>query len=183
MKKVLSLLLAAMMLTVAFAGCGKVSAANADGNNGAVYNDGRARPSSCGKLQVLNGKLCGEDGQPAILRGVSTHDLIVTESFLNEQLFEELSRDVGVNLFRLAMYTHGVGIMGYCTGGDRARYEGGGRPGQLRAAEALCLPELCHCRQRRQSDYGSPSPCFPHIARPVFLITSAGEIHKNYNIP
>ena len=123
MKKVLSLLLAAMMLTVAFAGCGKVSAANADGNNGAVYNDGRARPSSCGKLQVLNGKLCGEDGQPAILRGVSTHDLIVTESFLNEQLFEELSRDVGVNLFRLAMYTHGVGIMGYCTGGDRARYE------------------------------------------------------------
>ena len=119
MKKVLTIVLAALLLLGVFAGT-----AGADGEDTVrVYNDGRARPSSCGKLQVVNGKLCGEDGEPAMLRGVSTHDLIVTESFLNEKLFEELSRDAGVNLFRLSMYTHGVGIMGYWTGGDRERYE------------------------------------------------------------
>ncbi len=87
-----------------------------------TVDDGRARPSSCGRLQVVNGKLCGEDGEPVMLRGVSTNGLIVTESFINEQLFKELSQDAGVNLFRLAMYTYGVGIIGYCTNGDRERY-------------------------------------------------------------
>ncbi len=122
MKRILTLLLAALLL----AGLLAAKPARAEGEElpeARVYDDGRARPSSCGKLQVVNGKLCGEDGESAMLRGVSTHDLIVTESFLNEKLFEELSRDAGVNLFRLSMYTHGVGVMGYCTGGDRARYE------------------------------------------------------------
>ncbi len=125
MKKTISLFLMAALLLAVFAGYALAPAAASEGDEPApqVYDDGRARPSSCGKLQVVDGKLCGEDGLPAILRGVSTHDLIVTESFLNEKLFEELSRDAGVNVFRLAMYTHGVGVMGYCTGGDRARYE------------------------------------------------------------
>ena len=124
MKKLLSLLLAAILLTGVLAS-GGAKCAMADGEEPVigVCDDGRARPSSAGRLQVVDGKLCGEDGLPAMLRGVSTHDLIVTESFLNEQLFEELSRDAGVNLVRLAMYTHGVGVMGYCTGGDRKRYE------------------------------------------------------------
>ena len=30
---------------------------------------------------------------------------------------------MGVNLFRLAVYTYGVGIIGYCAKGDRARYD------------------------------------------------------------
>lgn len=125
MKKTISLFLMAALLLAVFAGYALAPAAASEGDEPApqVYDDGRARPSSCGKLQVVDGKLCGEDGLPAILRGVSTHDLIVTESFLNEKLFEELSRDAGVNVFRLAMYTHGVGVMGYCTGGDRERYE------------------------------------------------------------
>ena len=55
-------------------------------------------------------------------RGVSINGLIASESFINETLFEELSRDAGVNLFRLAMYTYGVGIIGYCTNGNRERY-------------------------------------------------------------
>ncbi|MBR3137277.1 MAG: glycoside hydrolase family 5 protein [Clostridia bacterium] len=125
MKKTISLFLMAALLLAVFAGFAVAPAAASGEDEAApqVYDDGRARPSSCGKLQVVDGKLCGEDGLPAILRGVSTHDLIVTESFLNEKLFEELSRDAGVNVFRLAMYTHGVGVMGYCTGGDRERYE------------------------------------------------------------
>ena len=52
-----------------------------------------------------------------MLRGVSFNGLITSESFLNEQLFQELAREDGVNLVRLAMYTYGVGIVGYCTKG------------------------------------------------------------------
>ena len=116
MKRILSLLLVVLMMASVLTGCGGTKPA------GNVYNDGRARPSSCGKLQVKNGKLCSESGEPVMLRGVSTNGLIVTESFINEDLFRELSKDAGVNLFRLAMYTYGVGIIGYCTNGDKERY-------------------------------------------------------------
>lgn len=88
-----------------------------------TYDDGRARPSSCGRLQVRNGKLCSESGEPVMLRGVSVNGLVTSESFLNPALFEELARDDGVNLFRLAMYTYGVGIVGYCTKGDKERHK------------------------------------------------------------
>lgn len=122
MKKVLALLLAALALAGVLAG--RAPAMAEEGTQEVhVYDDGRARPSSCGRLQVVNGKLCDEAGEPVMLRGVSSQELIVTESFLNEKLFGELSRDAGVNVFRLAVYTHGVGIIGYCTNGDRARYD------------------------------------------------------------
>lgn len=85
----------------------------------AVYSDGRDRPSSAGQLRVLDGKLCGEDGTPVMLRGVSSYGLSVGGAFVNEQLFRELSGDAGVNVFRLALYTQGVGVVGYCTGGDK----------------------------------------------------------------
>ena len=115
MKKTVCVLLAAFLLATALSGC-SASSANA-------VNDGRARPSSCGKLQVLGGKLCSQKGDPVMLRGVSTNELLVTESFLNEQLFQEMSKDDGINVVRLAMYTYGVGIIGYCTKGDRERYK------------------------------------------------------------
>ena len=84
--------------------------------------DGRARPSSCGVLQVKNGKLCDENGEPVMLRGVSVNGLITSESFLNEDLFRQLAEEDGVNLFRLAMYTYGMGTVGYCTKGDKERH-------------------------------------------------------------
>lgn len=118
MKKILSYMLAAMLLLSVLVG----SVGGSFAEESAV-DDGRARPSNAGNLQVVNGKLSDEKGEPVMLRGISTHDLIMTESFLNDTLFGQLSRDVGVNVVRLAMYTHGVGIMGYCTKGDRARYE------------------------------------------------------------
>ena len=89
----------------------------------AVIDDGRARPSCCGRLRVVDGKLCSESGEPVMLRGVSTNGLITAEDLLNEPLFEELSRDDGVNLVRLAMYTYGVGVIGYCTNGDKDRHK------------------------------------------------------------
>ena len=71
----------------------------------------------------MDGKLCSESGEPVMLRGVSTNGLITAEDLLNEPLFEELSRDDGVNLVRLAMYTYGVGVIGYCTNGDKDRHK------------------------------------------------------------
>lgn len=119
MKKWLSFLLALLLLMSFAAGC---TANSPDTPSVEPVNDGRARPSSCGRLQVIGGKLCSESGEPVMLRGISTNELLVTESFLNEPLFAELSRDRGVNLIRLAVYTYGVGIIGYCTNGDRERY-------------------------------------------------------------
>ena len=110
MKKILIFLLILVLL----AGC--------SASPKTAVQDGRARPSACGQLQVINGKLCGEDGEPVMLRGVSLNGLITSESFLNDPLFGELS-DAGVNLIRLPVYTYGVGIVGYCTKGDKERHK------------------------------------------------------------
>ena len=118
MKKITAVLLSVMLLLSVLTAC----APKDNGPKPNVYDDGRTRPSSAGQLQVLNGKLCSEDGDPVMLRGVSVNGLINCESFLNDQLFEELSKENGVNLFRLSVYTYGVGIIGYCTKGDKDRY-------------------------------------------------------------
>lgn len=116
MRKTLTLILAMLLLLGALSGCGAAEKAP-------VIDDGRARPSNSGKLQVANGKLCSESGEPVMLRGVSSNGLITAEDYINEPLFRELSEDRGVNLFRFAMYTYGVGIVGYCTGGDKDRHK------------------------------------------------------------
>ena len=132
MNKAVSLLLVFSLLLAVPAGCGAPEAGSPEGLPEAAseaapaprtIGDGRARPSSCGKLRVVDGKLCGADGKPAMLRGVSTHSLISSEDYLNEALFRELSEEHGVNVVRLAMYTYGVGIVGYCAKGDRERHE------------------------------------------------------------
>ena len=122
MKKILSFLLTAMLLFSVLPGCSGGTPQTPAEEKMAVH-DGRARPSACGRLQVVNGKLCDQAGEPIMLRGVSFNGLITSESFLNEQLFQELSQEDGVNLVRLAMYTYGVGIVGYCTKGDKERHK------------------------------------------------------------
>lgn len=112
-KKLFVILLAALLLVPLACGCA--------GGKAPSVSDGRARPSNCGRLKVEGGKLCDENGEPVMLRGVSTNNMITCESFINEQLFSELAEE-GVNLIRLAMYTYGVGIVGYCTGGDKQRH-------------------------------------------------------------
>ena len=115
MKKLLSLFLVVFMLVSVLTGCESKEQPKVD--------DGRARPSVCGRLRVADGKLRGSDGAPVMLRGVSSHELISSESFLNDDLFRELAEEDGVNLFRLAVYTYGVGTIGYCTQGDKDRYK------------------------------------------------------------
>ena len=114
--KLLSALLAALMLVPCLLGC----SADDDGFE-FNFDDGRSRPSNSGRLKVENGRLCSKDGVPVMLRGVSTNNMITCESFINDQLFSELA-DEGVNVIRLAMYTYGVGIVGYCTSGDKQRH-------------------------------------------------------------
>ena len=130
MKAVFSLFLALAILIGLLTGCAgrtdsstAAPAATAEAEGPNRYDDGRARPSNAGRLRVVNGRLCGADGQPVMLRGVSTNGLVTSESFLNRELFRELARDDGVNLIRLAMYTYGVGVVGYCTGGDKERHK------------------------------------------------------------
>ena len=115
MKKVLCILLCAVTALTFFVSCSN--------SKNAVYKDGRARPSSCGSLKVVDGKLCSQKGEPVMLRGVSINGLVTSEALLNEELFKELSKDVGANLFRIANYTYGVGIVGYCTGGNKERHK------------------------------------------------------------
>ena len=137
----LAILLAAALLLSALAGCGTPGAAPAQTEAAAeaplaepaadeeeapsrvVCDDGRARPSNSGRLRVVDGKLCSESGEPVMLRGVSTNGLITAEDLINETLFAELARDDGINLVRLAMYTYGMGAIGYCTNGDKDRHK------------------------------------------------------------
>ena len=123
MKRVFLLLTAAIMLFGLISGCSKKNRPGAGEDGPQIYADGRARPSSCGRLCVKSGDLCSESGEPVMLRGVSTNDLMVSESFINDALFRELSKEGGVNVCRFAVYTYGVGIIGYCTKGDKERYE------------------------------------------------------------
>ena len=133
MKRSLCVILAALLLLSLLASCTGNQGSTPEPSGSAAetteapvpktYRDGRARPSNAGRLQVLNGKLCDKDGTPVMLRGVSLNGLITSESFLNAQLFDELSGQDGVNLFRLPMYTYGVGTIGYCTNGDKERHK------------------------------------------------------------
>ena len=83
--------------------------------------DGKDRPSSRGQLQVVDGQLCGADGNPVILRGISGYGVSVSERYITDETFHDLAHVMGVNVFRMAMYTYGMGSFGYCTGGDKEK--------------------------------------------------------------
>ena len=83
--------------------------------------DGKDRPSSRGQLQVIDSQLCGEDGKPVILRGISSYGVSGSERYVTDDTFHDLAHVMGVNVFRMAMYTYGMGSFGYCTGGDKEK--------------------------------------------------------------
>ena len=85
-------------------------------------SDGKDRPSSSGQLQVTGTQLCGEDGEAVILRGISLNSIALSERYINEECFRDISGVLGANVVRLPVYTWGVGNAGYCTGGDRQRF-------------------------------------------------------------
>ena len=75
-----------------------------------------ARPSECGRLQVVGAALTDKDENPVQLKGFSTHGLSWFPQYVNAACFSELA-GWGANLARLAIYTDENG--GWCTGGDR----------------------------------------------------------------
>ena len=76
-----------------------------------------AAPSNAGALHVDGTRLCGSDGNPVQLKGISTHGLAWFPGYVNEECFGELRREWKANVIRLAMYTAESG--GYCTDGDK----------------------------------------------------------------
>ena len=81
--------------------------------------DGKDRPSSAGALKVENGQLVSNKGETVMLRGISFAGIAFQERYLVDETFEELSKVIGCNVIRLALYTWGVGAAGYCTGGNK----------------------------------------------------------------
>jgi len=79
---------------------------------------GMATPSTSGALQVIGTKLCDRNGNPVMLRGLSTHGIAWFPDYVNEAAFKQFHEEWGVNVMRLAMYT--AEYNGYCTGGDKA---------------------------------------------------------------
>lgn len=74
------------------------------------------KPSSAGALQVLDidgvMTLCGKDGEPVQLRGMSTHGLQWFPEIINDNAFSAMANDWNANVVRLALY---VGESGYAS--------------------------------------------------------------------
>ena len=85
-------------------------------NDQACSSPSDACPSISGSLQVQGTTLVDKDGNPAQLRGVSTHGIAWFPEYVSEDTFSQL-KQWGANVVRLAMYTAESG--GYCTDGDR----------------------------------------------------------------
>lgn len=83
--------------------------------------DGRTRPSTDGKLQVIDGQLCNKKGNPVQLQGISMYNINWYFSFINEDCYNQVSNDWHSNVIRLAMYTSGS--MGYCKDGHKDQIE------------------------------------------------------------
>lgn len=76
-----------------------------------------ATPSNSGALQVIGSKLCDSQGNPVVLRGLSTHGIAWFPDYVNNEAFRAFREEWGANIIRLAMYT--AEYNGYCTGGDK----------------------------------------------------------------
>jgi endoglucanase len=69
-------------------------------------------PVKYGRLQVIGNHLCGGDGKPVQLRGVSTAGLQWFGEVVNEKAFVALAKDWQADVVRLALY---VGENGYAS--------------------------------------------------------------------
>lgn len=63
-----------------------------------------------GRLQVIGTQLCNADGQPVVLRGMSSHGLQWYGQFTSAQAMANTA-EYGANVFRLAMYTADGGYL------------------------------------------------------------------------
>lgn len=85
--------------------------------------DDRHRPSTCGRLQVVDGKLVDQNKNPVMLRGISNAGVSTGKLYTRQDTYSYLSKEWGINVMRLALYTTGMGEFGYCTGSNSARQQ------------------------------------------------------------
>jgi len=64
-----------------------------------------ARPSVDGQLHVEGTMLVNSKGEKVVLKGLSSHGLTWYADYINEELFTFLSKDWGINIIRLSMYS------------------------------------------------------------------------------
>ena len=76
-----------------------------------------AAPSVCGRLHVSGTCMADENGNAVQLKGISTAGLQWFPQFVDQKAFHEFRYEWGVNVIRLALYTHEGG---YCSGGNKA---------------------------------------------------------------
>ena len=93
----------------------------AEGIGWYAIGEGSAPVSSISRLSTTNNRVVDENGNPFVLKGISTHGLAWFPEIVNQKSFSNFKYDFGLNTVRLAMYTAEYG--GYCTGGNRAQLE------------------------------------------------------------
>ena len=74
-----------------------------------------------GELSIQNGRVVNGNGEPFVIKGVSTHGLSWYPKYVNKNSFKTLRDNYGVNTIRLALYTSEYN--GYCTGGSKKDLE------------------------------------------------------------
>lgn len=106
MKRKLFLVTIAFITLVAFTSCSK--------NKRKIYNDGKTPVERYGKLHVDGTFVCGEDGKPVQICGMSSHGLQWYGKFANKDVIQWLRDDWNCDLYRPAMY---LGSGGYAQNG------------------------------------------------------------------
>ena len=64
-----------------------------------------------------------QNGVPTQLRGASTHGMHWFPQYVNQNAFQTLRDDWGINMVRLVCYPRDVGSAGYLTGGDSTKQQ------------------------------------------------------------
>ena len=64
-----------------------------------------------------------QNGVPTQLRGASTHGMHWFPQYVNQNAFQTLRDDWGINMVRLVCYPRDIGSVGYLTGGDSTKQQ------------------------------------------------------------
>ncbi len=68
-------------------------------------------------LSVSGSNIVNSNGEPVVLKGLSTHGIAWFPSYINEEFFHELKDKWNCSVVRIAMYTDEYG--GFCSGGNK----------------------------------------------------------------
>ncbi len=112
--KIITSILSLSLLILALPSCGSGKTIRAGKNDTHLaLENGKTVVERYGQLQVQNGTLCNEAGEPVQLRGMSSHGLQWYGKYANEKVITWLRDDWNAQLWRAAMY---ISEGGYLSG-------------------------------------------------------------------